>query len=115
MGIPALQPWYSFDGTMGSQVFSEAHQKLFSQVCMSDFAASKLDICLDAITFLQKPNGVGFFEIVIVVVGIRAKFNFFHLDHVLLFLSRLLLFFLFVLIVPKIDRPGHRRNLGRSD
>src|SRR5207245_4394490 len=92
MGIAAFQTRRALDAAKRYQVFGKAHEQLFTEIRVGDFASAELHDRLDAIALLQKPNGVVFLEVVIVVVGIGTEFQFLYLHHVLLSLGFVLFF-----------------------
>ena len=104
--VAAFQAGNAFHAAEGGQVFREAHEELFAQVRMGDFAAPELDDGLHAIALLEEADGMIFLEAVVVVVGVGAELEFFDLNDVLFLLSVVLLFFLLVLIVTKVDGLG---------
>ena len=100
---------------VAGEVFGEAEEKFAAEIGMGDLAAAELDDGFDAVAFLEETDGVVFLEVVVVVVGVRAEFEFLDLDHVLLLLGFVLFLFELVLIVPIIDRFGHGRHRGGRD
>ena len=82
---------------------------------MRDLAAAELHHRFHAIALSQEPDGVVLLELVVVIVRVRAKLQFLHLDHVLFFLGLVLLLLVLVLPLAIVHGLGHRRLGGGRD
>src|SRR5580692_2083673 len=73
VGVTALQSRLALHGSNGHKVRGETKQQLLADIDVGDFPPAELHHGLDAIAFLQKPDGVVPLEVVIVVVRVGAK------------------------------------------
>lgn len=115
MRVAAFQFRLTFHCTVPDQIFREPQKKFFAQVRVCDFAPPELHDCFDPIALFEESDGVVLFEIVIVIVGIRAEFQLFYQDDVLLSLGLMLLLLVLVLPLPIIHRFGDGRLGGGCD
>ncbi len=111
---PSSLGWPSMVPT-SVQILCEPQQEFLAEVDVRDFAAAELDNCFDAVSVFQEPDGMILLEIVVVIVGVGAKLQFLHLDHVLLLLGVVLLLLLFVLPLAIIHGLGNRWFSRGSD
>ena len=110
MGVPAFHPRHAIGCSISGQILGETSQQFASKVSVRNLAPAELYDGLHSISFLQKPDCVILFEIVVVIVGIGAEFQLLDLYDMLLLFRLMRFLFHLVLVVSVIDRLGDRRH-----
>lgn len=98
MRVSTFELRLPFNGSHTREIAGEPQQQLLAKVDVGDFPSTKLYNGLHAVALFEKADRVILFEVVVMIVGVRAELQFLHLDDVLLLLGFVL--FLFVLILP---------------
>ena len=111
----AFLPGAELDDALFLNVLDQSFKNLASQVRARHFPAAEEDGRLDLVSFVEEPEHVILFGLVIVVVHIDAELHF--LDHDLLLMLLGLALFLFLLVqeFPVVHDPADRRLCSGRD
>ena len=108
----AFLPWTKFHDAMFANIFDQPFQDLAAQPRACHFAAAKENSRFDLISFIQKPQHVILFGVVVVIIHINAEFHFLDGNRLLVLLGLAFLFFLLVKVLPVIHDAANRRICG---